>query len=296
MNVGIFTDCYPPTKNGVSTAIVQAVQELERRGHKVVVFTVTCPGATGRDPGVYRFPSLPFNPQIEIRLGVVRQGTIDRIVTREQLDIIHTHTEFSLGWAGKRAARRAGLPAVHTLHTLYPAYRHYLPLARLLPERTIGRLLARILTGYDVVVCPSEKGRAYVASCVPEMPTAVIGNGVSRERFNLKRVTADDRERLRAALGIDPADRVILYVGRLAQEKRVLALLAALQPLLAADASCGPCSWARGPRGTSWRPRRARPASTGRCCSRARSTGSGWSGFTRSPTRSSPSRSARSIR
>ena len=83
------------------------------------------------------------------------------------------------------------------------------------------------------MVCPSEKGRAYVATCLPAARTAVIGNGVSRERFNPERVTQADRDRTRAALGIDPGDRVILYVGRLAQEKRVLALLAALRPLLA---------------------------------------------------------------
>ncbi len=238
MNVGVFSDCYLPTKNGVTTAIVQAREELKRRGHKVVVCTVANPGAVERDPGVYRFPSLPFNAGIELRLGLARPGAIDRIVEREQLDLIHTHTEFSLGWAGKRAARCAGLPLVHTLHTFYPAYRHYLPLGRLLPERAISRLLARILAGYDAVVCPSEKGRAYVASCLPALRTAVIGNGVSQERFNPERVTQADRDRARAALGIEPEDRVILYVGRLAQEKRVLALLAALQPLLAADAGC----------------------------------------------------------
>ena len=44
MNVGVFTDCYLPTKNGVTTAIVQAREELERRGHKVVVCTVANPG------------------------------------------------------------------------------------------------------------------------------------------------------------------------------------------------------------------------------------------------------------
>ena len=81
------------------------------------------------------------------------------------------------------------------------------------------------------MVCPSEKGRADVASCVPAIRTAVIGNGVSRERFNPERVTEADRDRARAALGIEPEDRVILYVGRLAQEKRVLALLDALRPL-----------------------------------------------------------------
>lgn len=263
MNIGIFTDCYLPTKNGVTTAIVQARQELERRGHKVVVLTVAYPPDNARryrnrgfsrflasatrpakasipDPPnlIYRFPSLPFRSDIELRLGLARQAAVDRIVAREQLDVIHTHTEFSLGWAGKRAARRARLPLVHTLHTLYPTYRHYLPLGRLLPEWTICGLLARFLAGYNVLICPSEKGRAFVASCMPEMRTAVIGNGVAQERFNQEQVTQADRVRARAALGIDPADRVILYVGRLAQEKRVLALLAVLQPLLRADASC----------------------------------------------------------
>ena len=238
MNIGIFTDCYLPTKNGVTTAIVQARQELERRGHKVVVCTVANPGYLERDPGVYRFPSLPFNARIELRLGLARQGAIDRIVAREKLDLIHTHTEFSLGWAGKRAARGASLPLVHTLHTFYPAYRHYLPLGRLLPARAINRLLARLLADCDAVICPSEKGRAYVASCLPASRTVVIGNGVSQKRFNPERVTQADRDRTRAALGIEPDDRVILYVGRLAQEKRVLGLLAALRPLLAADASC----------------------------------------------------------
>ena len=46
----------------------------------------------------------------------------------ENLDLIHTHTEYSLGWAGKRAALRLGLAFVHTAHTLHEAYRHYLPL------------------------------------------------------------------------------------------------------------------------------------------------------------------------
>ena len=238
MNVGVFTDCYLPTKNGVTTAIVQARQELERRGHKVVVYTVASPGYVERDPGVYRFPSLPFNAGIELRFGLARQGAIDRIVAREHLDLIHTHTEFTLGWAGKRAARRASLPLVHTLHTFYPAYRHYLPLGRLLPEKAIGRLLARILAGHDAVICPSEKGRAYVASCLPALRTAVIGNGVSGERFDVERVTQVARDRVRAALGIDPAHRVILCVGRLAQEKRVLALFEALRPLLHAHADC----------------------------------------------------------
>ncbi len=266
MNIGIFTDCYLPTKNGVSTVIAQVKQELGRRGHKVVVLTVAHPeddpvrhwaGGFSRfsalhtrpveasnpavlmsDESVFRFPSIPFNSQIEVRLGLARQAAVNHILQREKLDIIHTHTEFGLGWAGKRAAGHAGLPWVHTLHTLYPSYRHYLPLGRLLSVRTINRILVQFLRGCDRVICPSEKGRAYVAACAPELPTVVIGNGVSQEWFRLDWVTQENRDRACAGLGIDSTDRVILYVGRLAQEKRVLALFDALRPLLCADAGC----------------------------------------------------------
>ncbi len=279
MNIGIFTDCYLPTKNGVTTVIAQAKHELERRGHRVVVATVAYPGFTDQksasdietqplrglftfrrgfpipdqlavttgpaeasipDPGdrIHRFPSLPFRPDIELRLGLPRQAAIDRIVAREQLDLIHTHTEFNLGWAGRRAARRAGRPLVHTLHTFYPAYRHYLPLGCLLPERAIAGLLARFLRGCDVVVCPSAKGHDFVTSVAPGLRAAVISNGVAAERFDSERITLADRVRARAALGIGPAERVILYVGRLAPEKRTLALFAALRPLLAAQPDC----------------------------------------------------------
>lgn len=230
MNVGIFTDCYLPTRNGVSTAVFQAKQELQRRGHSVVVLTVSSPGRLERDPTVQRFPSLPFNDEIEVRLALVRDDAIARVVDAHKLDLIHTHTEFSLGWAGRRAAKRAGLPWVHTLHTLYPAYRHYLPMGSLLPPKAIDRFLAQFLRGYDTLVCPSEKMRIYLARFLPGSRATLIGNGVSRERF--APAHAEETMGVRRALGIGPAEKVILYVGRLAQEKRVLELLQAVAPLL----------------------------------------------------------------
>lgn len=233
MNIGIFTDCYLPTKNGVATAIVQTKQELEHRGHRVVVFTVASPGAGGQDDAVYRFPSLPFNASIEVRVGLARQADVNRIIERERLDLIHTHTEFALGWAGKRAALRAKLPLLHTAHTLYEAYLHYLPLGRLWPHSTVQWALARFLAGYDGLICPSAKMQTYVAAFMPSLRAVVIGNGVLRESFDPERLTEADRARTRTALGLDPCDRVILYVGRIAPEKRVMVLFDALRPLLA---------------------------------------------------------------
>ena len=61
MNIGIFSDCYLPTKNGVTTAILTAKTELERRGHKVVIVTVAMPGIEDDEPSTYRVPFMALS-------------------------------------------------------------------------------------------------------------------------------------------------------------------------------------------------------------------------------------------
>lgn len=231
MNVGIFADCYAPTLSGVVTAIVQLRDGLEQRGHRAVVVTVHTPGGGEEEPAVYRFPSVPFNSDSNFRLGLVSQRTVRRIVREEQLDVVHTHTEFSVGWAAKRAARTLGVPLVHTAHTLYEEYRHYLVGGSLLPAGTIRAFLRRFLAGYDALVCPSTKARDYVRSFAPHIRTVVIENGISPARLGPS-LTGVERSQVRKALGIRPTDKVILYAGRIGREKRVLELLDALTPLL----------------------------------------------------------------
>lgn len=231
MRIGLFTDCYHPTKNGVTTSLAQLREGLLPRGHHVVVFTVATPGYTERDPTVHRFPSFPFNREIEIRVGLTNQRAINQLVREERLDLLHSHTEFSLGWAAKRAARALRLPLVHTLHTLYPNYRHYLPLGNLIPKSAVQCWLAFFLRG-TTTVCPSAKMQAYLRDFLPRLQTVVIPNGVSTTRFDLRTLTDADIAATRAALGLAPTDTVGLYVGRLSEEKRVLALLTALTPLL----------------------------------------------------------------
>ncbi|MGE5603673.1 MAG: glycosyltransferase [Nitrososphaerales archaeon] len=252
MNIGIFSDCYLPTKNGVSTAIAQARAELLRRGHEVTLFTVAAPGDSGAGDGcgpVQRVPSLPFNPEIELRIALPRQGCINRAVADAGLDIIHTHTEFGLGRAGQAAARAVGLPTVHTLHTLYPDYRHYLPLGRLLPVRTVDAFVRAFVGRCDAVICPSAKGQAYMASCAPGAATTIIPNGVLPEHFCPTSRLRAARAEGRAALGIGAEAPVVLYAGRLAPEKRVVALLQALCPILAADPTVAAVFVGPGPQG-----------------------------------------------
>jgi 1,2-diacylglycerol 3-alpha-glucosyltransferase len=232
MNVGIFADCYLPTKNGVVTSIVQLKEGLEQRGHNAIVITVETPYYDKKDMAVYRFPSVPFNSDIEIRLGLANQARVNRIVRREHIEIIHTHTEFSIGWAAKRAARSFRLPLVHTTHTMYEHYRHYLFFGRLLSSKMIRRWLKLFLFNYDALVCPSVKAQDYFKSFMPHIRTVVIGNGVCKTRFRPTFLTGEEKTEARQALGIQPSDKVIIYVGRMAKEKRVIELFNVLTPLL----------------------------------------------------------------
>jgi 1,2-diacylglycerol 3-alpha-glucosyltransferase len=232
MNIGIFTDCYTPTKNGVVTSIVHLKEGLELRGHKVIIFTVDSPQYEETDPSIYRFPSIPFNATIQIRIGIVHQRFINRVVQQERLDILHTHTEFTLGLAAKRTARRLKLPLVHTAHTMYEDYRHYLFFGKLISAKVIRRLLNWFLCNYDVVVCPSKKMQRYFTSFLPAIKTVVIGNGVSQKRFQPWRLTQKEKSHIRNTFGMNSSDQIMVYVGRIAQEKRIVELLNALTPFL----------------------------------------------------------------
>jgi 1,2-diacylglycerol 3-alpha-glucosyltransferase len=234
MNIGLFADCYQPTVSGVVTSLLQLKQGLEQRSHKVVVFTVATPGCPEPDDAVHCSPSLPFNRASGFRLGLVNPRAVQRVVREEKLDIIHTHTEYSLGWAGKRSAQRMGLAFLHTAHTLHEAYRHYLPFGRAVPTRLVQYYLQLYLSNCDVLVCPSEKARDYFQTFLPDLNAVVIGNGVSRAHFRSQPLTKEQKALVGHALGLRSTDQVILYAGRIAREKRVVELLNALTPLLQA--------------------------------------------------------------
>ena len=116
MHIAFFTDCYRPTRNGVVTSITEAAAELHRRGHTITVITAHYPGYAAYEPGVYRVPSLPFKRDIELRLGLANSRFVRQIVESRAIDVIHTHTEFSLGWAARRLATS---PATVPSRTFY---------------------------------------------------------------------------------------------------------------------------------------------------------------------------------
>lgn len=127
MNIGIFTDTYFPQLNGVATSVQTLRRELEKKGHQVYIFTPYDPRQQQEtDDHIFRLPSMPFIFVKNYRACFVCPPHILRKIHQLKLDIIHTQTEFSLGFLGKLISTTFGIPMVHTYHTMYEDYVHYI--------------------------------------------------------------------------------------------------------------------------------------------------------------------------
>lgn len=232
MNIAIFSDCYIPIKNGVVTSIAQLKSGLEALGHRVIIFTVEAEGYTETDPDIIRFRSVPIGLGTELSFALVNQARVNRIIHSENIQLIHSHTEFNLCISAILAARKFKLPRVQTTHTLWEQYTHYILNGWLVNAALVRFLVHLLFGGCRGLVAPSVKAANYYGKLLPRIPLRVIANGLDPDRFKRRDYSEPERLELRLSLGIDPADKVILFVGRIGREKRVLELFQALFPVL----------------------------------------------------------------
>ena len=67
--IGLFTDVYFPSKNGVSTSVYLLWRELRKMGHEAWIIAPDWPDAESED-GVVRVKSVPYPFFEDYRLGL----------------------------------------------------------------------------------------------------------------------------------------------------------------------------------------------------------------------------------
>ena len=128
MRIGIFTDTYPPYINGVSTSILMLQHALEKQGHQVFIVTVNTEKMSYKyedDNKIIRIPGIPTGIY-DYRLTGIYPLRIIKKIKKWNLDVIHSHTEFGVGTFARIIAKQFGIPLVHTYHTMYEDYVHYI--------------------------------------------------------------------------------------------------------------------------------------------------------------------------
>ncbi len=229
MRIGIFTDTYPPYINGVSTSIVMLKGALEKLGHQVFIVTVNNENMSYKyEKDVIRIPGIPIGIY-DYRLTSIYPIRVINKIKNWNLDVIHSQTEFGIGTFARLFAKQLQIPLVHTYHTMYEDYVHYITkgyfnkeakkiveyLTKFYCDKTATELIVPTKKAYDLF-----KDKYKVDRNVYIIPTGIEVERFYREKFQKKEIL-----NLRKQLSIHETDFVILFVGRLGKEKSVEVLI-----------------------------------------------------------------------
>jgi glycosyltransferase involved in cell wall biosynthesis len=224
MRVLMISDVAAPRVNGVSTSIRTFRDALAELGVEVRLVAPRYDGGRGllHDGGEVRVPGrpIPLDPEDRWMNGRHLARAVEELGAG--CDLVHVQTPFRAHDAGRRLARRVGVPLVETHHTDFELYgEHYLPWLPASWLRAVGRaVLRRRLADVDAVVVPSAAVRAQVERLgvggrVERVPTGIP----------MPEAHAGDGEGFRRRLGIGVDQPVLVHVGRLAHEKNIGFLL-----------------------------------------------------------------------
>ena len=128
MRIGIFTDAYTPYISGVVTSEVMLKQALEKLGHTVYVVTANLEKfkyTYDEKEKVLRVPGVVLGIYDARLTGIYPIKAIKKVKSWD-LDVIHSQTEFGIGTFARIFAKQYNIPVVHTYHTIYEDYIHYI--------------------------------------------------------------------------------------------------------------------------------------------------------------------------
>lgn len=231
MRIGIFTDTYPPYINGVSTSVVMLEQSLRKKGHQVYIVTVNADNLTYKyenEDHIIRIPGIPIGIYDYRLTGVYPLRVINKI-KKWNLDIIHSHTEFGVGTFARIIAKQFDIPLVHTYHTMYEDYVHYITKGYFLgPSKKIVEYLTKFYcdkTATELIVPTKKAYDLFKEKYKVDRNVHIIPTGIEIERFYKENNDIKKVEELRRKLNIQKDDFIILFVGRLGEEKSVDVLI-----------------------------------------------------------------------
>lgn len=219
MRIGFFTECYRPIVNGVVASVEASREGLRRARHDVICITPSVPGYEDAENDVIRIPSLPLPTMTGYRLTV--PVALDRRIGA--LDIVHAHSLFITGHLAARCARVQGVPLVFTYHTRLDQYAHYAPFGRELTRRGLAARTRSFANAAAAVVTPSADAARYLVSIGVGTRIEVVPSPVDLAALAAGR----RREDVRARLGAERGDLLVLVAGRVAWEKNPRLALAA---------------------------------------------------------------------
>lgn len=212
------TDTYKPARNGVAMWVALSVRELRARGHEVDVLTYEHDRRDPAEPGMIELPAwVGLDP--DFKVAPVLSG-LPAALDGKTWDVVHVHHPILLGPRGVELGRSRASKVVFTCHSVYTDYldEYYWGIGRFLKPR-LNRGTARLVNRCDLAFAPSARVVEWLREIGVESRIETLEAPADTER-----IRCITRGAAREALGLGD-EPIAIYVGRIADEKRVEVLL-----------------------------------------------------------------------
>lgn len=232
MNIGFFTDTYQSGHNGVEHSIDAFKRELEKEGHNVYIFAPLDEHRKNvseeNKRGIYRLQAMSQGFFPEFKMTFPLSSKVFGNFGNFNLDIVHSHTPFIMGFYANFVAFTLNIPAVHTYHTFYEKYTgHSIISDREKADQYLMNIVKKITVLHsgrcDHVIVPSKKMEHVLIDYGIKNEISVLPTGIDLEEF--KGVSG---KKFREKHAISKDTKVLLYAGRIAKEKNIPFLVDAL--------------------------------------------------------------------
>ncbi len=222
--LAIFTDAYRPKLDGVSVTLENMVKYFDSTGYKYHLFAPKTPGEYIDNNSTFRLSSVPIIFQPELRWSFPIGIKAFNALRKTHYSHIHSQSPGPMGIMAWSVAKLMTVPHFHTFHTYYPDYSHYVFNGKVLSKEMVTKLCVFWVNRVDFVIAPSSKVKNWLVSNGGRTPIEVIPNGIDVKKFSPAKEVGGRDYFIRRGL-VRKDDRVVLFVGRMGQEKSIDVLI-----------------------------------------------------------------------
>lgn len=217
--VAIFAEAFLPKVDGVSKTAYLTMHYLKQTGREVIVFAPDIAPHNIGDVRVVPLPSLGIPQAPETRIAFPHPA-ISAHLDDFKPDLIHLFSPAIMSVSGMIAARQLNIPVIANYQTDIPGYANAYGLS--IFSQMARDWLRYIHNGCHLTLAPSQ----WTMDELKRWGYRRLrrwGRGVNSNRFNPNRASPEWRARL--LNGRPPDSLLCIYVGRIANEKRIDLLL-----------------------------------------------------------------------
>ncbi len=222
MRIGIFTETFLPKVDGIVIVLCHFLDYLDRMGHEALVFAPEGGPASYANARIIGLPGVKFLLYPELKLAPPLMGT-RKPLNQFKPDLVYLVNPASLGLGGIWEAHWLDVPLVASYHTDVPGFAARMGMAY--TQRSLWAFFRQVYNHADLVFVPSNFTRDQIEAHGFKR-VQVVNHGVDSTLYHPGKRSPECRNSL---MDGQTSLKLLLYVGRLAAEKRVDWLLPVLE-------------------------------------------------------------------